>query len=71
MSTNNQTKVFRTEHLTAGQQIIDIFNAAGDYPNCFASRRIQDNLSDLQAQVAANAVGGTSRFISICIIFLD
>lgn len=40
------------------KEIISIFKAAGDYPNCEASRRIQDNISDMQAQSAANAVGG-------------
>lgn len=40
------------------KEIIKIFKAAGDYPNCEASRRIQDNISDMQAQSAANAVGG-------------
>ncbi|KAJ7596011.1 Hydantoinase B/oxoprolinase-domain-containing protein [Mycena floridula] len=38
-------------------EITKIFQQAGEYPQCAASRRIQDNLTDLQAQVAANAVG--------------
>ena len=45
-------------YLPAEKEIVPIFKAAGDYPGCLASRRIQDNISDLQAQAAANAVGG-------------
>ncbi|THU85545.1 hypothetical protein K435DRAFT_970661 [Dendrothele bispora CBS 962.96] len=41
------------------KEIVEIFEAAGQYPGCEASRRIQDNLSDLQAQAAANAVGAS------------
>lgn len=45
------------------KEIISIFKAAGDYPNCEASRRIQDNISDMQAQAAANAVGGKALLL--------
>ncbi|KAF5345009.1 hypothetical protein D9758_010436 [Tetrapyrgos nigripes] len=41
------------------KEITEIFKAAGQYPNCESSRRIQDNLTDLQAQAAANAVGAS------------
>jgi 5-oxoprolinase (ATP-hydrolysing) len=37
--------------------IREIFEEAGNYPNCLAARRFQDNLSDLKAQVSACAVG--------------
>lgn len=37
--------------------IKEIFEEAGNYPNCLAARRFQDNLSDLKAQVSACAVG--------------
>lgn len=40
------------------EEIRKIFKEGGDFPNCLPSRRIQDNISDLQAQAAANAVGG-------------
>ena len=33
------------------------FNAAADFPGCSATRRIDDNLSDLKAQIAANQRG--------------
>lgn len=35
------------------EEIVKIFEKAGTYPGCLASRRIQDNLSDLRAQCAA------------------
>ena len=34
-----------------------IFEEAGNYPDCLAARRFQDNLSDLKAQVAACSIG--------------
>ncbi|KAN0099009.1 putative 5-oxoprolinase [Hyaloscypha variabilis] len=33
------------------------FNAAADFPGCSATRRIEDNLSDLKAQISANQRG--------------
>ena len=36
-----------------------IFEEAGNYPDCLAARRFQDNLSDLKAQVSACSVGST------------
>lgn len=36
-----------------------ILTAPGDYPGCTPSRRLDDNLSDLKAQVAANNKGMT------------
>ncbi|GAA6038693.1 hypothetical protein JCM8097_002349 [Rhodosporidiobolus ruineniae] len=35
------------------EAVIEIFKKAGDYPDCLASRRIQDNLADFRAQCAA------------------
>ncbi len=35
------------------EEMVKIFEKAGTYPGCLASRRIQDNLSDLRAQCAA------------------
>jgi len=37
--------------------IVKILLEPGKYPNCSGSRRLGDNLSDLKAQVAANAKG--------------
>ncbi|KAK7993068.1 hypothetical protein PG991_016247 [Apiospora marii] len=37
--------------------IVQILLAPGQHPNCSGSRRLGDNLSDLKAQVAANAKG--------------
>ncbi|KAJ5094189.1 hypothetical protein N7456_010050 [Penicillium angulare] len=37
--------------------ITEIFLSPGDYPGCSGSRHIQDNISDLKAQVAANHKG--------------
>ncbi|KAL3462736.1 Hydantoinase B/oxoprolinase-domain-containing protein [Aspergillus heterothallicus] len=37
--------------------ITDILLSPGDYPGCTGSRHIQDNISDLKAQVAANHKG--------------
>lgn len=39
--------------------IIKILLEPGKYPNCSGSRRLGDNLSDLKAQVAANAKGSS------------
>ncbi|KAL4753744.1 hypothetical protein BDW72DRAFT_201227 [Aspergillus terricola var. indicus] len=39
--------------------ITQILLSPGDYPGCTGSRHIQDNLSDLKAQVAANHKGMT------------
>ncbi|KAL5051148.1 hypothetical protein BDW71DRAFT_215157 [Aspergillus fruticulosus] len=39
--------------------ITDILLSPGEYPGCTGSRHIQDNLSDLKAQVAANHKGMT------------
>ncbi|KAL4941187.1 hypothetical protein BDV06DRAFT_223341 [Aspergillus oleicola] len=39
--------------------ITDILLAPGQYPGCTGSRHIQDNISDLKAQVAANHKGMT------------
>ncbi|KAK8063128.1 hypothetical protein PG996_007780 [Apiospora saccharicola] len=39
--------------------IIKILLEPGQHPNCVGSRRLGDNLSDLKAQVAANAKGAT------------
>ena len=33
------------------------FDAAGDFPGCAPTRRIQDNISDLKAQISANQRG--------------
>ncbi|KAK8078689.1 hypothetical protein PG994_002496 [Apiospora phragmitis] len=38
--------------------IVKILLEPGQHPNCSGSRRLGDNLSDLKAQVAANAKGG-------------
>lgn len=37
--------------------IVEILNKPGEYPDCAPSRHIKDNLSDLKAQIAANAKG--------------
>lgn len=37
--------------------ITSIFNAAGEFPNCQASRMLEVNISDLRAQCSACAVG--------------
>lgn len=37
--------------------ITEILLSPGEYPDCTGSRHIQDNISDLQAQVAANQKG--------------
>ncbi|KAI5479281.1 5-oxoprolinase (ATP-hydrolyzing) [Pseudohyphozyma bogoriensis] len=39
------------------KEIVEIFEKAGTYENCAASRRIQDNISDLKAQCAACSQG--------------
>ncbi|WWD04682.1 hypothetical protein V865_002753 [Kwoniella europaea PYCC6329] len=39
------------------KEVVDAFMAAGDYPNCKPTKRIDHNLSDLKAQVSACAVG--------------
>lgn len=39
--------------------IIKILLAPGQFPGCTGSRRLEDNLSDLKAQVAANNKGAT------------
>ncbi|KAL2832542.1 Hydantoinase B/oxoprolinase-domain-containing protein [Aspergillus cavernicola] len=39
------------------KSITDILLSPGDYPGCTGSRHIQDNISDLKAQVAANHKG--------------
>ncbi|RDW74197.1 hypothetical protein BP5796_07639 [Coleophoma crateriformis] len=39
--------------------IIKILLQPGEYPGCTGSRRLEDNLSDLKAQVAANNKGAT------------
>ncbi|KAL4760208.1 Hydantoinase B/oxoprolinase-domain-containing protein [Aspergillus foveolatus] len=39
--------------------IAEILLSSGEYPGCTGSRHIQDNLSDLKAQVAANHKGMT------------
>jgi 5-oxoprolinase (ATP-hydrolysing) len=39
--------------------ITEILLSSGEYPGCTGSRHIQDNLSDLKAQVAANHKGMT------------
>ncbi|KAG7888502.1 hypothetical protein KL936_003714 [Ogataea polymorpha] len=37
--------------------IVELFNKAGEFPGCSATRKIKDNLSDLRAQVSANQNG--------------
>lgn len=37
--------------------IVSLLQAPGQLPNNFGARKISDNLSDLQAQVAANQKG--------------
>ena len=39
------------------KEIIQAFNAPSVYPNCSGSRNINDNISDLKAQIAANNKG--------------
>lgn len=39
------------------EAIVELFNKVGDEPGCSATRKIQDNLSDLKAQVSANQTG--------------
>ncbi|ORY61052.1 Hydantoinase B/oxoprolinase-domain-containing protein [Leucosporidium creatinivorum] len=39
------------------EEMIEMFEAAGRYPDCLASRRIQDNIADLRAQCAACSQG--------------
>ena len=39
------------------EQVIKMFKAVGDMPGCSASRRIDHNLTDLQAKVSANVLG--------------
>lgn len=34
--------------------LIEAFNEPSKYPNCSGSRNINDNMSDLKAQIAAN-----------------
>jgi 5-oxoprolinase (ATP-hydrolysing) len=41
------------------EKILEIFQKAGDFPGCLASRRIQDNIADLQAQCAACRQGAS------------
>ena len=36
------------------QALIDALNEPAKYPNCSASRNLNDNISDLKAQIAAN-----------------
>lgn len=38
-------------------EMVEMFEAAGRFPDCLASRRIQDNISDLKAQCAACSQG--------------
>ncbi|GAA6020774.1 hypothetical protein JCM10207_002019 [Rhodosporidiobolus poonsookiae] len=35
------------------EAVLEVFKKAGEYPDCLASRRIQDNLADFRAQTAA------------------
>ncbi len=39
------------------KEVQQAFNAAGEFPGCSATRRVQDNLSDLKAQTSANQRG--------------
>ncbi|WWC85663.1 uncharacterized protein L201_000529 [Kwoniella dendrophila CBS 6074] len=39
------------------EEITEIFDAAGQYPDCLASRQLDVNISDLKAQCSACAVG--------------
>ncbi|CAG8950620.1 hypothetical protein HYFRA_00002829 [Hymenoscyphus fraxineus] len=39
------------------KDIRDAFDAAANFPGCSATRRIEDNLSDLKAQISANQRG--------------
>lgn len=39
------------------KEITRIFEAAGAYPDCLASRQLDVNISDLKAQCSACAVG--------------
>lgn len=39
------------------EEMVTIFKKAGEYPDCIASRRIQDNIADLKAQCSACAQG--------------
>ncbi|GJN94162.1 hypothetical protein Rhopal_007236-T1 [Rhodotorula paludigena] len=41
------------------EAIVEVFNKAGEYPECLATRRIQDNLADLRAQCAACSQGSS------------
>ncbi len=37
--------------------IVDLFMKAGEYPGCSATRKINDNINDLHAQISANQKG--------------
>lgn len=41
------------------EEITEVFMRAGEYDDCLASRRIQDNIADLQAQCAACRQGAS------------
>jgi hypothetical protein len=43
--------------------LIEAFEAPAEHPGCSGSRGLQDNLSDLKAQIAANQVGAISEFL--------
>ncbi|KAJ4366915.1 hypothetical protein N0V83_007444 [Neocucurbitaria cava] len=39
------------------KEVREVFDLAGNFPDCSPTRRIQDNISDLKAQVSANQRG--------------
>lgn len=39
------------------EAIVELFNQVGEVPGCSATKKIDDNLSDLKAQVSANQTG--------------
>ncbi|GAA6048754.1 hypothetical protein JCM3770_003943 [Rhodotorula araucariae] len=42
------------------EAVIKVFDKAGEFPGCLATRRIQDNLADLRAQCAACSQGASN-----------
>lgn len=39
------------------RDVCDAFQKAGEYPGCSPTRRLQDNISDIKAQISANQRG--------------
>jgi hypothetical protein len=59
---NSYTNWFVFFNFIQEKALIEAFEAPAEHPGCSGSRGLQDNLSDLKAQIAANQVGTISEF---------